>query len=108
MSERGKVKAAGRDGPREVEADIFEHTAVHPSLGWDKSLWIVTHRPTGMAMAYANSHEEALAAAHTIEEENADDLQRIAGVGFGKQLTGKKYAPVRRRLLTTLAPWREL
>jgi hypothetical protein len=101
-----RIRVASRKARfREVDALVSEHLAVHRSL--EGVGFVVTHRPSGCAVAYAEDQEVGLSVAEMLERDHADALEALADAKFGKP--AKKsgaHLRARKALEPALKRWR--
>lgn len=102
---KGKVTIAtweaGELVGAEVAADLTDHLAIHRGEGW-----IVTHRASGLAMAWLDTKEQAKAMAVMWEWSHGDDLRKLAKLEFGKAPAKKTSAwSACRRLYRARQQW---
>lgn len=106
---KGVVTLATSEGPRDVEATLTEHLAVHkPAFGG--RFWVVTHRASGLAMEFPDRQRDGIAFAEKLEREYRDDLVVLARLKLGKSPSsyrGKQGASLM-RLRDARTAWRAL
>lgn len=104
MAKWGIFVAATPNGPKPVPALLSKHLAVHRSLMKSSRLWVMSHQPTGMALAYGRLRSEMLNVMLMVETDFGRDLSKLAKLKHGERPI--RHTASTRRLANALAPWR--
>lgn len=103
---KGTVTLSTSEGPDPVDAMLTEHLAIHKTRN-NGTDWTMTHRPTGLAMAWLDTHREGLKLATKLERDHADDLLALSKLKFGEcASTRGKQGAASKRLRAALEAWR--
>lgn len=103
---KGKVTLARLEGPQDVDAELWDHLAVHKPAEPERGGWVVTHRPTGLAMAFVDLKRQATGLAAMWEGEHAADLKKLATLEFNRApAKGTRAHAACRRLYRARQQW---